>query len=151
MKFYYIDDSMFQKSEFATEIRYRFEKILQQNAVSMILISTGDPENKMMRAFIKQWNLLDTVVVKSPALFETGAIRGKLQTAYIAVEGYPNIQSFSGTCVEFDEAEHSCRRIYLDVFTEYHEDEMSFETLIEELEEMIQSKISGVDNKKPYH
>lgn len=149
MKFYYIDDSMFQDSEFAQVVRYRFEKKLEQNKVQMILISASDAKNKSLCEFVQNWRAHNVTIIVSPALFEVDGIRGNLRTTYAAIENYPPLQSYSGTCVEYDIEHKIPKRIYLDLFTHY-DDEAGFDTLIEELEEMIQNRISGID-KKPYH
>lgn len=148
MKFYYIDDSMFQENEFAKEIQCRFDRLLFENHASMVLISASDDANDELLSFMKRWNQLTVLI--SPALFEVENIRGNLRTSFLNIENFPNMQSYSGSCVEYDTLQNTCKRIYLDVFSSYRIEDEIQEEIIKELEEIIKNKISHM-NKKEYH
>lgn len=148
MKFYYIDDSMFQHNDFAKEMQYRFDRLLFNNNPSMVLISASNDANEELLSFIKRWNKLTILI--SPALFDVDTIRGNLKTSFLSVEHFPTMQSYSGTCIEYDTKQNLCKRIYLDVFSSYHKEDEIQDEILKELEEIIKEKIGHI-HKKEYH
>ena len=145
MKFYYIDDAMFEAVAFQEEIRHRFLCHLRKNQVKLILVSAAHKENGRYRKFLEECKNIS--IVRSPAIFDVDGICGTLHTGYAAIEGYPIQHAYSGTCVEFDEKEKKAKRIYLDMFVDHHEEE-NFDFLVEELEKAIQDKIFDMKKKK---
>lgn len=149
MKIYYIDDTMFQTTAFANEMRFRFIRLMKRNSTKLILVSVSDPKNQELHTFMSEHQ--EITVLVSPALFEIGSIRGNLRTAYLALEGYPSMQSYAGSCVEFDTEEHTCQRMYVDLFAKHHEESASYDVLVEELEQMIKESVTDLKKKSVLH
>lgn len=137
MKLYYIDDSLFQDSPFAEKVRKRFISLLRKNSVKLILISSSKEPNSLLQEFIASCQGIPVLV--SPALFDMEGIRGQLHSAFLAIEGYPSMQSYSGSCVEYDEKSGTCKRIYLDLFPSYErETALQVEEFKEELLQLLE-------------
>lgn len=144
MKFYYIDDAMFESGFFQEEIRHRFLHHMRRNKVKLVLVSCAHAENECYREFLEECKNIP--ILRSPALFDVDGICGNLHTSYAAVDGYPIQQTFSGTCVEFDEETKRAKRIYLDMFVQHHEED-NLDFLVDELEKAIQEKIQEMKKK----
>lgn len=141
MKFYYIDDSMFQRSEFSEQILFRFERYLARNKGRMVFISSSHKDTAALERFII--GAKNTLVLLSPALFEVEGIRGNLHDTFLAVEGFPPMESFSGSCVEYDTETNSCRRIYLELFPKH---DVDFENIVSELEKILSEQFEVSKN-----
>lgn len=145
MKLYYIDDTMFQSTLFQEEMRTRFIFHLRKHRVQMIFISNAHKETQALQDFITHCKNIP--VVMSPALFDFDQVKGNLHTTFLAIEGYPPMQTYSGTCVEYDTETKTCQRIYFDMFANQHQEE-DFDYLVDELEKVIQEKVKGMKKKK---
>lgn len=111
--------------------------LLQKNSVKLILISSSREENVLLQEFIEECGSIPVLV--SPALFEVEGVRGQLHSTFLALEGYPAMQSYSGSCIEYDEESGSSQRIYLDLFPSYEGGEkLQAEDLKEELLRLLQ-------------
>ena len=53
MKFYYIDDSMLARNEFATSVLHRFECWLEHHPADLILVSAARKDNPQLRHFVE--------------------------------------------------------------------------------------------------
>lgn len=144
MKLYYIDDSMFQRSEFCEQILFRFERYLARNKGRMVFISSSHRETVALERFIS--GVKNTPVLVSPALFEIEGIRGNLHDTFLAVEGFPPMQSYSGSCVEYDTKTQECRRIYLEMFL--NQNDPDYENIVEELEKILSEQMEITKKKK---
>lgn len=137
MKFYYIDDSMFHDTAFATQVRYRLECLLRKNDAKMLFISAVDTESEKLGEFISSIEHISLLV--APALFDIEGICGNLQKTCLEVEDYPVMQPYSGSCIEYDSESKTCRRIYLDLFINY--ETMDVDLMVDELEEIFHKKL----------
>lgn len=138
MKFYYIDESMFLNSEFAKQVLFRFERFILKNSATMIFISSSRKENEAIRRFKKTVDHIPVLI--SPSLFDIEGVRGNLHSTFLTVDEFSIMQSFSGSCVEYDMESKTCRRIYLEMFLE-HDDDEDLDSIVEELEQMLSEKI----------
>lgn len=138
MKFYYIDESMFVNSEFAKQVLFRFERFILKNSATMIFISSSRKENEAIRRFKKTVDHIPVLI--SPSLFDIEGVRGNLHSTFLTVDEFSIMQSFSGSCVEYDMESKTCRRIYLEMFLE-HDDDEDLDSIVEELEQMLSEKI----------
>lgn len=144
MKFYYIDDSMFHQNEFAEQILKRFQRLLLRNTANMLFISAVDTKSQNLEKFVN--SLKHIPVLVSPALFDIEGIRGNLHKTFLEVEGYPIMQSYSGSCIEYDTETKTCQRIYLEMFIE--NDVPDFDMIVNELEELLSDKLKSMKKKK---
>ena len=87
-----------------------------------------------------------TTVLASPAQFEFQGVRGDLRNGFLSVEGFPEMQSFSGSFVAYDTKRAACERIYLELFMEHDASDM--DSFVEELEEMLSEKLQMLQKKK---
>lgn len=143
MKLYYIDDSMFQQTQFATQVLHRFECILEQNLQSLVLISITKEDNKLLERFLLTYK--NTSVLLSPTLFDYDTIRGNLHTTFLAVEGFPIMESYSGSCVEYDTDTMKARRLYLELFLDY--DDYDVDSIVKEMEKILSDTLHFVKKK----
>lgn len=143
MKFYYIDDSVFYDTAFAKEIRYRLAWLLQKNDAKMLLISANNIKTDKLETFAHAVEHCSFLV--APALFDIEGIYGNLQKTFLEVEGYPVMHPYSGSCIEYDSKDKTCRRMYLDLFMK--QETMDVDELIDELEEIIHKKMKIVKKK----
>ena len=144
MKIYYIDDSMLSKSEFATQILSRFEFHLKKEPADLILISAGDKESPLLKHFIE--TQLHTPILVSPAQFDFQGVRGDLHNSVCKIEGFSDMQSYSGSFVAYDTEQDICERIYLELFLDHDNGEI--DDFVKEIEEMLSDKIqSRLKNK----
>lgn len=143
MKLYYIDESMFQKTHFSSQVLYRFERILMRNPGSLVLISVTGDHNEDIEMFISSQKL--NTVMLSPALFDFEGIRGNLHTTFLSVDMFPVMESYSGSLVEYDMDTNSVKRIYLDLFIEFEYNDMDF--IIKEMEDVLQAKFEFMKKK----
>jgi len=74
MIFYYIDDSMLARNEFATAVLHRFECWMEHHPADLVLVSTAQKDNPQLEHFIDA--MKHTTVLASPAQFEFQGIRG---------------------------------------------------------------------------
>lgn len=130
MIFYYIDDSMLARNEFATAVLHRFECWMEHH-----------PQLEHFVDAMKR-----TTVLASPAQFEFQGVRGDLRNGFLCVEGFPEMQSFSGSFVAYDTKRAACERIYLELFMEHDASDM--DSFVEELEEMLSEKLQMLQKKK---
>lgn len=143
MKLYYIDESMFQNSHFASQVLHRFEQLLAKNQDNFVLISVTKEHNKHIEHFLSSQK--HTTVLQSPALFDFASVRGNLHTTFLAVDEFPVMESFSGSCVEYDTDAKQAQRIYLELFIDH--DEIDMEYIVKEMEEMLHEKIEFLKKK----
>lgn len=144
MKFYYIDDSMFQESQFSQTMLRRFMSYIEEEDTGVIFISGDDEGNESLREFI-EYSCRDIQVMMSTALFDIDGLRGNLHTSFLLLDGFPSMQSYSGSCVEYDEDTKQCRRIYFDLFPNH--ETIDLDLFVEELEEVLSGKIRGFKKK----
>ncbi len=144
MRIYYIDDSILSKSEFAEKIRRRFEIYLEKKTADLILISAGDKDSPYLKQFIESH--LHIPILVSPAQFDFQGIRGDLYNSMCRIEGFSDMQSYSGSIVMYDIDEHVCERIYLELFLAH--DVSEEDEFMKEIEEILNDKIrSRLKNK----
>ena len=134
MIFYYIDDSMLARNEFATAVLHRFECWMEHHPADLVLVSTAQKNHPQLEHFA------------SPAQFEFQGVRGDLRNGFLCVEGFPEMQSFSGSFVAYDTKRAACERIYLELFMEHDASDM--DSFVEELEEMLSEKLQMLQKKK---
>lgn len=144
MIFYYIDDSMLARNEFATAVLHRFECWMEHHPADLVLVSTAQKDNPQLEHFID--TMKHTTVLASPAQFEFQGIRGDLRNGFLCVEGFSEMQSFSGSFVVYDTKRAVCERIYLELFMEHDTSDM--DSFVEELEEMLSEKLQMLQKKK---
>lgn len=146
MKFYYIDDSMFHQNAFAEQILARFQRLILKNSAAMLFISAVDTESNNLEDFLN--SLKHMPVLVSPALFDIEGICGNLHKTFLEVEGYPIMQSYSGSCIEYDSITKTCQRIYLEMFLEKEIPDLDF--IVNELEELLNDKLKSMKKKKAF-
>lgn len=137
MYIYYIDDVMFSDVAFQTKIKARFIDLLRHRRVKLILVSHSGQHNEEWEKFRKIYANIS--FLRSPALFDVDGICGQLHSTYLAIDGYPPMQAYSGTCVEYDLKRKTCQRIYLDMFPDHAPAKESFE---ERLERMLRRELA---------
>ena len=142
MKLYYIDDSMFQRSQFSQQMLFRFERYFKTHGEGVIFISSGSKKNVNLDYFCD--SMSDTTIITSPSLFDIDGIRGNLHSTFLSIENFPRMQSFSGTFVEYDTAINRCRRIYLEMFVNHDED---VDEIMKEMEQLLNEKIQLMKKK----
>ena len=138
MKLYYIEDTMFETTILASEIRTRFEQRLLEEEKALVLVSSTHTRTEMLQ----EWKLClsdEYTVLESPALFEYEEIKGNLHHTFLAIEGYPVLEAFHGTCVEIDTNRKTRDRIYLDLFPG-HSSITEFDLLMDHLEDVLSEK-----------
>ncbi|WP_416325041.1 hypothetical protein [[Eubacterium] hominis] len=146
MVVYYIDDSFFQDSAFAKEMYERFLLRVERFEKGIILISSSHNYSKEIQQFKR--NLSDGfAVLESPAVFDIDGIRGNLRGTYLALEDFDCMQTFSGSCIEYDTKKHQCERIYFDLFPE-HLQLGELDLLKNFLENMLGKKVKSFKKKK---
>lgn len=145
MKLYYLDDSFFQQSKFSHQVLFRFERYMMKHGPCTLLISSGNAENSDLKGFREVMSEMDILV--SPALFDIEGVRGNLHTTFLSVEGFPSMQTYSGSFVEYDTETMKCSRIYLELFID-HEDDM--DQIVEEMEHILHEKIREMSKKKTF-
>ena len=136
MIFYYIDDSMLARNEFATAVLHRFECWMEHHPADLVLVSTAQKNHPQLEHFVDA--MKRTTVLASPAQFEFQGV--------LCVEGFPEMQSFSGSFVAYDTKRAACERIYLELFMEHDASDM--DSFVEELEEMLSEKLQMLQKKK---
>lgn len=142
MKLYYIDDSMFQKSQFATQTLYRFERYVQKHACDVILISAAHEDDVNIERLRKSLGNVNVLV--SPCLFDVEGVRGNLLNTLLAIEDFPSMQTFSGSFVAFDTNTGIVQRIYLELFIEH---DFDVDYIVREMEQMLHEKIIKMKKK----
>ena len=146
MKVYYIDDSFFQNSPFSKEMLERFLNKIEHLNQGIILISSTHTYEKEIKHF-KDEISSDLVVLQSPAVFDIHGIRGNLRSSFLALEDFDSVQTFSGSCIEYDVEAHTCERIYFDLFPKhYHLNEL--EMIMDHLEDVLSDKVKNFKKKK---
>lgn len=146
MKVYYIDDSFFQNSAFSNEMLERLMNKMHHLNQGIILISSTHAYEKEIKYF-KDEISSDIVVLQSPAVFDIDGIRGNLRSSFLALEDFDSMQTFSGSCVEYDIEAHTCDRIYFDLFPKhYHLNEL--EMFMDHLEDVLSDKVKSFKKKK---
>ena len=144
MIFYYIDDSMLARNEFATAVLHRFECWMEHHPADLVLVSTAQKNHPQLEHFVDA--MKRTTVLASPAQFEFQGVRGDLRNGFLCVEGFPEMQSFSGSFVAYDTKRAACERIYLELFMEHDASDM--DSFVEKLEEMLSEKLQMLQKKK---
>ena len=89
MIFYYIDDSMLARNEFATAVLHRFECWMEHHPADLVLVSTAQKNHPQLEHFVDA--MKRTTVLASPAQFEFQGVRGDLRNGFLCVEGFPEI------------------------------------------------------------
>ncbi|MEF9968132.1 MAG: hypothetical protein RR766_06405 [Longicatena sp.] len=141
MKFYYIDETMFQNTKFAQCVLSRFVKLTKKNMGSMVFVSCKDSSNEILEDFIKMSKI---PVIVSPSTFDIEGIRGNLQQTFLSVEMFPKMQSFNGSCVAYNTLTMSAERIYLDLFIG---NDNSYNAVINDFEERITDRLMELMKK----
>lgn len=146
MKLYYIEDTMFLSNPMQDKVRERFLSLLQKEQTKIIFISSCHKHTEYLQEFIENYHN----VLVSPAIFEIDGIRGQLHSTFLSIEGFPSMQPYSGSVVEYDEDTKTCRRIYLDMFLN-HEifEDTAFE--IEDLKEFLEEEFQKIKKKYKVH
>lgn len=134
MKCYYVDDTIFQQTKFQTEMYHRFLSLLRRNRVSLILISKVHKDNEILQEFLHTYKNIP--IIMSNRLFDVEGIKGQVTHSHVIIDDFPVMESYSGSCVEYDLKKKSCRRIYLDMFSSHHY-ESSFSFLKDEIEQIL--------------
>lgn len=81
MIFYYIDDSMLARNEFATAVLHRFECWMEHHPADLVLVSTAQKNHPQLEHFVDA--MKRTTVLASPAQFEFQGVRGDLRSIYL--------------------------------------------------------------------
>ena len=144
MIFYYIDDSMLARNEFATAVLHRFECWMEHHPAESCAGKYSTKNHPQLEHFVDA--MKRTTVLASPAQFEFQGVRGDLRNGFLCVEGFPEMQSFSGSFVAYDTKRAACERIYLELFMEHDASDM--DSFVEELEEMLSEKLQMLQKKK---
>lgn len=148
MKCYYIDDSMFQDSLFQKEMLHRFISLLKRNRVSFILISKVHRDNQNLQEFLQIYKNIE--IIMSHRIFDIQGIKGQIFYSHACIDGFPIMQCYSGSCVEYDLQTKTCRRIYLDLFSSHHFDS-SYLIMKDELRKLLKEIIEKDDKKISFH
>lgn len=143
MILYYIDDTMFQDTTFASQILYRFERYIEHHPCDVIAISIASDE----RIQIAQVNALakHCMFLMSPSLFDIEGVQGNLHTSFLSINGFQTMQSYSGSFVKYDMDLMICERVYLDMFVSHN---LDLEWLIEDITHMVKEKLHAIKKKK---
>lgn len=144
MKCYYIDDSMFYDTDFSKEVLHRFLNLCEHSA-NVIFISSSHYSLPLFDQFINDVKLHNIQIIKSPAIFDISGVRGNLSDIGLYIEGFPKMESYSGSCIEYDIKSNTCKRIYLDLFPQYHQDDMDM--LLKNLKRMLEEEIKSLKDK----
>ncbi len=144
MKFYYIDDSMFYDTPFSKEVFYRFLNLCEHRA-NAVLVSKSHHSLPLFDQFVRDVKLQNIQIIKSPAIFDISGVRGNLSDTSLYIEGFSKMESYSGSCIEYDITTNTCKRIYFDLFPQYHQGHRDI--LLKNLKRMLEEEIKFLKNK----
>ena len=134
-----MDDSFFLDSMFAKELHDRLFSTIDRLEKGLILISSTHAHTKEIQKLKREVGQ-GVAVIESPAVFDVDGIRGNLRSCFLALENFPSVQTYSGSCIVFDTEKHTWERFYFDLFPKHYrvmdllmnhlEDKMSEKTVL---------------------
>ena len=141
MKFYYIQDTMFQKDPIYDEIRNRLIKQLQRNKVKMIIVEEQHDCTDEYVSFLETYRTIPVIRCKQEEMeAEVDQTKLTYKEHTLHVDGYPSFVVGDDFCVEYDDQTKTARHIYLQVFVN-HQETSHFDFLLDELEDMIEDRV----------
>lgn len=141
MSIYYIDDSFFEKTDYARQMLYKLEVLASEQDVSKLLIST---KSKDIEGYARYQEYFESLGIE--VYFSTQVLflkKEKLEiTEYALQWNDQRIKTYAGTVVVLDEETCHWKRIYLDFFPSQETD------LISLLQEVLEESIGMEGNEK---
>lgn len=152
MKFYYIDDSYFGESSFLVKLRKRFLHLCEQRNVKVVFVSGTTQGSKSFAQFSNTCHTLGIQVLTSPSAFDIDGLKGVLSCTSLHLEGFEILHCYSGTTWYGDCDTMEVKRLYLELFLSYEEDEFVKE-LSDEIEHVLKDLMlkKGKTKNNHYH
>lgn len=139
MKLYYINDTMFQNTDFNRVIYHRFMKYYNEKNTIAIMISKSHKKQALYDQFLQVMKDTGIQIIQSPSCFDLKEVKGVLTNTSLTLDGFGIMHCYSGCCIEFDLLQQSYHRIYLEMFPAYENN--SVDAIIKEIEQMIDKKL----------